>query len=88
MSNAIEGQGRCSVSIGLERMSSMMQVDRLKDVVVENSVSLVHRCISMGGTGLRQWVASTSALNSLNLFFVFFVCIVVSTQRKLANTMK
>ena len=84
MSNAIEGQGRCSVSIGLERMSSMMQVDRLKDVVVENSVSLVHRCISMGGTGLRQWVVDNT-VERAPAFFCVLYSIVVSTTRKVAE---
>ena len=60
-------KGNCSAAEGLERMSSTMQVDRRKDVVVENNVSLVHCCISVGGTRLRQWVASTSALNALKI---------------------
>jgi len=45
-------------------MPSLLQVVRSEDVF-ENSISSVQRCISLGGTGIRQWVESTSGLDAL-----------------------
>ena len=49
-------------------MPSLLQVVRSEDVF-ENSISSVQRCISLGGTGIRQWVESTSGLDALRHCF-------------------